>query len=67
MSSNHAKEFHQWRAEYDAMMSGDVCDIMDMGDAKKAIWAWAAALIAGGYETHLYRTWDNYFFNLGVK
>lgn len=67
MSSHFSKDFKQWQQEYHLLSTGDVHDLLDLGDARKAVWAWAVALIAGAYETGNTRTWDNYFQNLGVK
>jgi len=72
MTSRFAQQFREWQHDHALLLDAGVADIMDLGDARKAVWAWAVALIAGGYETEgrgvdSRRTWDNYFQNLGVK
>ncbi len=56
--STFAQQFHEWKLE--------ALTISQDYDSRKALFAWAAALIAGHYETGDTRTWDCYFANRGV-
>lgn len=56
--SEFAQQFHEWKLE--------ALTITQDYDSRKALFAWAAALIAGGYETGTTRTWDTYFNNRGI-